>query len=338
MYSDPYGLCVIRMAGGVMEVAAGVSMIGGSSGICALPGYLMFINGIDNIMAGFGGLVTGEYKPAILEMGINALIPDSRVATVVYAATQVLIPASGALNICFVKGTLVWTKEGLKPIEELTRDDYVLSRNEKTGEIEYKRIVNIFVTPNQKVLRLSLEAEDGTTDILGVTPEHPFSLTDYGWTDAYKLLPGDEIFTSRGGWLKVTGSTWMAERQTVYNIEVEDFHTYFVGETGAWVHNVCKQVSTFALPNIYKKAAGVEGKFSDIRYSYRLDTNKVAFGEGGFHVHVYFKGNEVAKVSGNGKWVKQHGGNTMLKPSEAPRPLRTDVNRLIRNAQKHIGE
>ncbi len=25
----------------------------------------------------------------------------------------------------------------------------------------------------------------------------------------------------------------------VYNFEVEDFHTYFVGEEGVWVHNIC---------------------------------------------------------------------------------------------------
>src|SRR5690606_5809188 len=28
-------------------------------------------------------------------------------------------------------------------------------------------------------------------------------------------------------------------RTTVYNVEVEDFHTYFVGEGGVWVHNAC---------------------------------------------------------------------------------------------------
>jgi hypothetical protein len=26
-------------------------------------------------------------------------------------------------------------------------------------------------------------------------------------------------------------------RTSVYNIEVEDFHTYYVGELGLWVHN-----------------------------------------------------------------------------------------------------
>ncbi len=29
----------------------------------------------------------------------------------------------------------------------------------------------------------------------------------------------------------------LAEKETVYNFEVGDSHTYFVGEFGAWVHN-----------------------------------------------------------------------------------------------------
>ena len=32
---------------------------------------------------------------------------------------------------------------------------------------------------------------------------------------------------------------WIAGEQLVYNFEVEGSHTYFVGETGAWVHNAC---------------------------------------------------------------------------------------------------
>lgn len=31
-------------------------------------------------------------------------------------------------------------------------------------------------------------------------------------------------------------------KTTVYNIEVEDFHTYFVGELGVWVHNTCAPI------------------------------------------------------------------------------------------------
>jgi len=60
-----------------------------------------------------------------------------------------------------------------------------------------------------------------------------------GWTPAGELLPGDEVFTSRGGRARIGGGTWIAGEQLVYNFEVEGAHTYFVGETGAWVHNSC---------------------------------------------------------------------------------------------------
>jgi uncharacterized protein RhaS with RHS repeats len=121
----------------------------------------------------------------------------------------------------------------------------------------------------------------------------------------------------------------------------ENLYLYAPEPTG-WVdplglaRNVNVQKSTFKLPSIYRRAAGVEGKFSDCRYRYRLDTNKVASGEGGFHVHVYCDEEEVAKISGKGRWAKQHGGRKLLKPSQAPRDLRRDVNRLIRNAIKHL--
>lgn len=56
---------------------------------------------------------------------------------------------------------------------------------------------------------------------------------------AQDLLPGDEVFTSRGGWARIGSGTWLAREQLVYNFEVEGSHTYFVGETGTWVHNQC---------------------------------------------------------------------------------------------------
>jgi hypothetical protein len=96
-----------------------------------------------------------------------------------------------------------------------------------------------FVRPDQPVLELEVEEEDGSTETFKVTGEHPFWVKARGWVEAADLKPGDEIFTSNGGWLRVASGTWLSQRQTVYNFEVEDFHTYFVGEAGAWVHNTC---------------------------------------------------------------------------------------------------
>ena len=39
--------------------------------------------------------------------------------------------------------------------------------------------------------------------------------------------------------LTVVALEWTARVETVYNFGVDDFHSYFVGEVGAWVHNDC---------------------------------------------------------------------------------------------------
>jgi hypothetical protein len=45
------------------------------------------------------------------------------------------------------------------------------------------------------------------------------------------------VYTSQGGWVRVSSGTWTKRTTTVYNFEVEGFHTYFVGKAGLWVHN-----------------------------------------------------------------------------------------------------
>lgn len=140
---------------------------------------------------------------------------------------------------CFVAGTPVLTEEGVKPIEELQEGDLVWSRDPVTGETSLKPVVQTFVTPQAQVLKLELTAEDGTTSVLGVTAEHPFWAQGLGWVGAASLLPGQQVASAHGGWLRVGSTTWEQARTTVYNFEVAGFHTYFVGTVGAWVHNMC---------------------------------------------------------------------------------------------------
>jgi Pretoxin HINT domain len=140
----------------------------------------------------------------------------------------------------FVEGTPVQTKEGTKPIEKVKPEDSVLARNEKTGEQSYHKVSQTFATPNDEIYDLELIRQDGKSDILGVTGNHPFWLKDKGWTESDLLKAGDLVAGKDGTWLKVIKLALRGDRQTAHNLEVEQDHTYFVGLAGAWVHSACK--------------------------------------------------------------------------------------------------
>ncbi|HTV22609.1 MAG TPA: polymorphic toxin-type HINT domain-containing protein, partial [Polyangiaceae bacterium] len=140
---------------------------------------------------------------------------------------------------CFAAGTLVHTADGPLAIESVATGDLIWSRSEQTGAIELRRVARRFVTPDQPVERLVFETPAGALEALTVTPEHPF-WTLQGWTAASRLTPGDRVLLRSGGEVVVRGVEALDERVTVYNFEVEDFHTYFVAAEGLWVHNDCE--------------------------------------------------------------------------------------------------
>ncbi|NTX33286.1 VCBS repeat-containing protein [Myxococcus sp. CA033] len=165
-------------------------------------------------------------------------------APIVTSATRSLINRAGLalaprfpLGGCFVAGTPVLTAEGLRPIEEVLAGDWVWAWNEKTKEPGWHRVTRTFIKPERVVLRVVLEAPDGTREELGVTAEHPFGVAGQGWTEAQDLRAGDEVESATGQLLRVLSVATSAEQQVVFNFEVEFAHTYFVGEFSSWVHN-----------------------------------------------------------------------------------------------------
>jgi hypothetical protein len=151
---------------------------------------------------------------------------------------------------CFGPGTPVATPSGERPIEGLEAGDLVVARDPETGETTVEAVVRRFVTPDREVLDLGLETAIAPgappqVEHLTVTPEHPFWREGMGWTGAGQLLPGEHVRTA-GGAARVVSMRSLPEPITVYNLEVEKAHTYFVGVTSAWVHNQCTKPMTHA--------------------------------------------------------------------------------------------
>lgn len=158
---------------------------------------------------------------------------------------------------CFVAKTPVATPTGPKAIETLREGDLVLSADEATGEIAWKPVVRTFRREVPSLVELALGV-----DVLQTTEEHPFYVAARGWMLARDLGVGDAVVTPEGV-VTVTRTASLATPATVYNVEVRDHHTYFVGTARALVHNQCANPVIAAdnrtpeqrLADIYRAAA-----------------------------------------------------------------------------------
>jgi len=138
---------------------------------------------------------------------------------------------------CFAAGTPILTSEGFKPVEAIQPGDYVVSRDEDNldGVLEAKVVEEKFVREGL-LFNLNVAGQ-----VIATTAEHPFYEKEKGWTAAGELKIGDQLASDNGQWLEVEDLLHTGEADTVYNMRVADYHTYFVGcdEWGwaVWAHN-----------------------------------------------------------------------------------------------------
>jgi len=141
---------------------------------------------------------------------------------------------------CFVAGTLISTIDGLKSIEDVQLGDLVAARDENnsSGEISWKPVTELFFNDDDRTTNLvTLENAAGEQELYEVTDNHPFYIDGRGWVDVDHLEPGMQVPSSKGGLLTIITIEVLNSSPVTYNIEVDEFHTYFVGGFGAWVHN-----------------------------------------------------------------------------------------------------
>ena len=142
----------------------------------------------------------------------------------------------GCATECFVAGTMVLSEDGYKAIETIEPGDKVYAAALETGEAGYKEVVRTFVSEKDEVVHVKVEGETITS-----TTEHPFYVPEKGWTAAIDLRAGDILVMSNGEYVVVeqVQHELLESPVRVYNFEVEDFHTYFVGDSSVLVHNTC---------------------------------------------------------------------------------------------------
>jgi len=177
-----------------------------------------------------------------------------------------------------VAGTLVHTDQGLKKIEEIESGDRVLTRSEhdSEGPIEYRAVRQTFITHPNLLLHITFSGLDGREETLVTTAAHPFfTLEAQAFVDAQDLELGDVFRLASGETAVVLAITHEqapdGETFTTYNFEVEECHTYFVGEQGVWVHNtneylICTQLAAAYEKDLAKGMDAAKARLSSDNY------------------------------------------------------------------------
>ena len=165
-----------------------------------------------------------NYVPENSRHSFNRKMPDQEL-------TEYLFKGSGGGG-CFVAGTLVWTPTGTTPIEKIQEGDKILVYT-SDNQIASSRVRATHFHRDHQILTLKYWGGQ-----LGTTPNHWFYLEDgdafeYAaklWIDAglldrnLRIRPVEEL-------------QYEVNHADVYNLQVEQHHTYLVGPHGIVVHN-----------------------------------------------------------------------------------------------------
>ena len=139
---------------------------------------------------------------------------------------------------CFLAGTKVVTKDGYKDIDKIEVGDIVLTYNTETNKQEYNKVVNAFVFEGikQDLYTLTINGKD-----IKVTEGHRFYVKT---SDGYEYIPAKElkvghiVLLANNEYHTIDNISHITQNNVVYNMEVENNHNYYVGDSGILVHNV----------------------------------------------------------------------------------------------------
>ncbi|MCW8879012.1 MAG: polymorphic toxin-type HINT domain-containing protein, partial [Kangiellaceae bacterium] len=150
----------------------------------------------------------------------------------------------------FVEGTLISTPEGLVPIELIQIGDLVYSYDEKTGETVEQEVVHLISgVKEHEIVSLSINGET-----IDATDGHPFYVSantkTFKWLQAKNINSEVSVLSLSGDIYPIADLTSDKSIAVVYNLTVDNTHTYYVGESEVLAHNSTCRIPHRATPRI----------------------------------------------------------------------------------------
>jgi hypothetical protein len=142
--------------------------------------------------------------------------------------------ASAGMGCSFSEDTPVATIDGEKPIGEIQVGDEVLAYDEQSQAAAYYPVTAKFAHLDTDLVTLTIEGEEIET-----TSKHPFFTEGFGWVPAGDLWLGVKIRKSDGSSGVVGKIELEHSSQLMFNLTVDEAHTFYVGSQEWLVHNSC---------------------------------------------------------------------------------------------------
>lgn len=251
---------------------------------------------------------------------------------------------------CFIAGIVIVTETGFARIEDVKPGDIVLSTNTDTMETGCKKVLEKYVRKTRELVHIIV----GGKEIVS-TPDHPYYVEGRGFVNACQLCIGSPLLDADGKILEVEQiykeQLGKNEEVKVYNFQVEDWHTYHVGEMEVLVHNAEYETS-------YGKSSLIELKntdnFMDSTIEHIFEGNVRRGKAGGYHYECIkdtagniVNGTEVlindlgvykAQVEVNGIPKSGNGGySTFFSKEMSPQDVIDSINEAYNNKVFVVG-
>ena len=240
------------------------------------------------------------------------------------------IPHHIACKNSFDGQTLVATENGLVSIESIKIGDKVWAYNEHNQTKSLQEVTHLIRGEHYKEL-IDIELSSG--EVITTTDNHPFwERNTEEWLHADKLTNASLLLNINDKNVTIKSLKHYAKNKRVYNLTVNNFHTYFVGSEGVLGHNSgCRIPDTNTWQHIFK--GEIKGGGRIVGYHHRM----FGWDKGSLKViKINRKGKAgnkglyeglVEYVDGNGNSHKKY--STFFPNSWSPRMVREEVNTAL---------